>query len=323
MAVKSHRETLSLPVELWQSLCAEAGIRGAPERISLLGVSTCAVWRLTVGDQHYVVRQRLDRNGQLAHKEAYLSDRLRRNDVPVAEVLAMVADEHGIATLNTWLKGIPLDQAMVTLSLVDLQSAWYSIGEALRRAHEICFPMAGEFVGVQIEPFPGGWAQWVLEDLADDINWLQAKLNMPQVSRSRLEQVAEAAVRALVDASVCLIHNDALPQNILVAQEAHDWICTGLLDWEFARAADPQWDISTLDFRPARLVPSSFYAGYGWQPAEPQVSLYELLMATWRTRAELEHGSHWAWPPQEVRIRYLHRLPEQIERLAALLDVRP
>ena len=107
-----------------------------------------------------------------------------------------------------------------------------------------------------------------------------------------------------------------------VARGPDGWRCTGWLDWEFARAADPLWDLGTLDFRPAGLAPPFFYEGYGAYPAEPQVSIYELLMATWRTRAELEHGSHWDWPPRQARLAYLHDLPTRINRLADLLGVR-
>jgi len=191
----------------------------------------------------------------------------------------------------------------------------------LRLAHEIVLPEAGEIVGDRVDPFPRAWAQWVIADIADDIGWLQAALAAPTVNRPLLERVVAAAMAALQGAPVRLIHNDALPQNVLVALGPGGWRCTGWLDWEFARAADPLWDVGTLDFRPARLVPSIFYEGYGAHPAEPHVSIYELLMATWRTQAELEHGSQWEWPPQQVRLDYLRSLPAQLDRLAELLGV--
>ena len=158
-----------------------------------------------------------------------------------------------------------------------------------------------------------------MADVIDDINWLQRTLGSPKVNRTRLEQVVVSAIDVLQEAPKRLVHNDALPQNVLVTQSPKGWQCIGWLDWEFARAADPLWDIGTLDFRPAKLVPPSFYEGYGWQPPEPQVSIYELLMAVWRTRAELEHNAHWHWPPQQARIAYLHTLPEHVNRLADLL----
>jgi len=95
------------------------------------------------------------------------------------------------------------------------------------------------------------------------------------------------------------------------------------LDWEFARAGDPLWDVATLDFRPAGLVPIAFYAGYGQTPPEPQASVYDLLMAAWRTRAELEgHGPGWRWPPQAARLAYLRELPFRLAQLADALGVR-
>jgi aminoglycoside phosphotransferase (APT) family kinase protein len=311
------------PAPLVQALLRDADIHGTPDPLTLLGVSTCSVWRLTVREQTYVVRYRLDGDSQLAHKEAYLSALLHRHAVPAPVVLAVEASASGVATLSTWRPGIPLDQAMERLAPADLCSAWRSTGAALRRAHAIVLPAAGEIVRDRVEPFNGGWEHWVLADLADDLSWLQAALDAPRVNLQRLERVVAAALNALRRAPVRLIHNDALPQNILVAQEPGGWSCTGWLDWEFARAADPRWDVGTLDFRPAGLVPAAFYEGYGAWPSEPQASIYDLLMATWRTRVELEHGGHWSWPPQQSRIDYLHSLPDQIDRLAELLYVRP
>jgi aminoglycoside phosphotransferase (APT) family kinase protein len=210
---------------------------------------------------------------------------------------------------------------LTSVPAADLRNAWRSAGEAMRMAHEIVLPQAGEIIRDQIEPFADGWAHYILEDIATDIAWLLDALNAPKVDLALLERVTAASIAALTGAPVRLIHDDALPQNILVNQEPDGWVCTGWLDWEFARAGDPLWDLSTLDFRPAGLVPASFYEGYGAQPAEPQTGIYDLLMATWRTRAELEHGSHWNWPPQPARIAYLRTLPAQIERLAASLGV--
>src|SRR5262249_36307235 len=148
----------------------------------------------------------------------------------------------------------------------DLDGAWRSTGEALQRAHQIDLPVAGEIEGDQIDPFPSGWSWWVLGPLVDNTRWLQATVGAPPANLPLLERIVVAATAALESASVRLIHNDALPQNVLVAPTTEGWRCTGWLDWEFARAADPRWDLGTLDFRPAGLVPSSFYEGYGRQP---------------------------------------------------------
>jgi aminoglycoside phosphotransferase (APT) family kinase protein len=311
------------PAALVRSLLREAGIHDAPDPLTLLGISTCSVWRVNAGGQPFVLRYRLDHQPQFAHKEAYLSDLLHRHAVPAPRVVAIEINDLGVATLSTWLPGIRLDQALEQVSPLDLPSAWRSVGDALRRVHAIVLPVAGEIVWDRVDAFAGGWAQWVLADVVDDINWLQAALGMPPVSPSHLERVVAAAIDALADTPIRLIHNDALPQNVLVAPGADGWTCTGWLDWEFARAADPYWDVGTIDFRPARLVPTAFYEGYGEQLREPEASIYDLLMATWRTRVELERGSNWTWPPQPARINYLRNLPIHLDRLAALLNVSP
>ncbi|MEM7132320.1 MAG: aminoglycoside phosphotransferase family protein [Chloroflexota bacterium] len=304
---------------LLQSLLLEAGIKQKVDRILLLGSSTNTVWKVEIGAHQYVVRHRLDDNLNVAEKEFFLSKVLHEHDVPAVEVLAIVANHHGVATLSSWIPGISLEQAIHDYSTMDLGRAWFSAGAILRLSHGIEFPVAGEIVGDRVEPFESVWGQWVLEGVVDDIRWLQNKLQLFQIDFRLLERVVSKAQVALENRPNRLVHNDALPQNILVHPGKNGWECTGWVDWEFARSGDPMWDLATLDFRPANLVPTAFYDGYGHHPAEPISSIYELLMGTWRIRVELEHGALWEWPPQKERLRYARDLPNQIEKLASML----
>jgi aminoglycoside phosphotransferase (APT) family kinase protein len=258
----------------------------------------------------------------MARKEAYLSGLLRGHAVPAPEPLAGAAGDHGVATRSTRLRGIRLDRATATLAGGARSQARRSAGAALRRAHELAFPTAGELVGDRVEPFPVPWGAWATDGLAADLRRLPAAGGGPPVAPALAARVAAAAPRALRDAPVRPLHDDALPQNVLVAPGPGGWRCSGWLDWEFARAGDPLWDVATLDFRPAGLVPEAFYAGYGAPPPEPQASAYELLMAVWRTQAELEGHGPWRWPPQAARRAYLRDLPARLARLAGLLGVR-
>src|SRR5574341_526213 len=176
---------------------------------------------------------------QCHQQEMEPSRLLRRHAVPVPETLAVAASEHGVATLSTYLPGVRLDVANETLPEDERRQAWRAAGETLRRAHEIAFPAAGEIVGDRLAPFAAPWAEYMTDTLADDLRWLQAAVGGTTVDSALLERVVAAARRVLRERPVRLLHNDALPQNILVAPSAlvtsgpDRWRCTGWLDWEF------------------------------------------------------------------------------------------
>ena len=280
-----------------------------------MGESTNRVWALTVGNHRYVLRQRLDGSAAAARKETYLSGLLAEQGVPAPRVLAAVTGEH-VGVLSTYVEGIGLDQALGSLTGHELASAWRSVGDVLRGVHEIGLETAGEIVGNRIEPFARGWAAWSTGDLAEDLVWLQDRIaGGTRVSAAQIDRFAELARDALTDAPVRLIHNDALPQNILVAPGPDGWRCAAVLDWEFARAGDPRWDLATLDLRPAHLVPEAFYKGYGAQPREPHATIYEVLTLAWKTRAQLAGCGDWSWTPLAARLAYLRDLAEHLARI--------
>ena len=193
------------PPELVRALLREAGLRGRPEALAPLGVSTSRAHTLDVGGAPYVVRWRLDGDPQMAHKEVYLSGLLRRHAVPAPETLAAVAGERGVATLSTRLPGVRLDVATGTLPEDARHQAWRSAGEALRRDHEVAFPQAGELVGDRVAPFLAPWGSRMTDSLATDLRWLQAAVGGPTAEPALLERVAAAAPGALHDAPVRLL----------------------------------------------------------------------------------------------------------------------
>lgn len=141
------------PLSLIAALLRAAGVGGSFELTSCLGISTCSVWALSVGRQQFVVRQRLDGNAQLAHKEAYLSELLRRNHVPAPEVLAVVCNEQGVATLSTLLPGVQFATVLKHVSGESQFSAWKEVATTLRLVHEIELPVSGEIIVDPIDPF--------------------------------------------------------------------------------------------------------------------------------------------------------------------------
>ena len=177
-----------------------AGLPGRPEAVISLGDSTNLVWAVTVADRRYVLRQRLDGSATAAGKETYLSGLLAAQGVPAPRVLATVTGEH-VGVLSTYVEGVGLDRALMSLTREELGPVWRSVGDVLRRVHEIDLGTAGEIVGDRIEPFPGGWAAWSTEHVAADLLWLRDRVTGGAgISAARIERFAELARDALTDA---------------------------------------------------------------------------------------------------------------------------
>lgn len=297
------------PVELLGRVLAGAGLRGPVTGIAVLGESSNRVWRVEVAGRRLVVRHRLDGSADLARKEVRLAGLLAEHGVPVPRVLA-ASFEEPVGLLLEWVEGTGLDvAARADGGAGRLDGAWRSVGEALARAHAIELPVAGELTGDGVAPFDGGWAGWATGFMPELLRWVADRLDLP-VSRAAVDDFTARAAESLRDAPVRLIHNDALPQNFLVARDAAgEWRCTAVLDWEFARAGDPAWDLATLDLRGAGLVPRSFYDGYGVRPPEPRSTVHEVLAAAWKTRAQLEGRGDWTWTPLAARRAFLRDLP--------------
>lgn len=317
----AHRQSHNFPHSILAGLFQSAGLSSAPQSIELLGVSTAEVWALTTAQGDYVLRYQPDGAMAAVHKEQYLSNLLAQHDLPASRVLATLATEQGSATLSTRLAGARLDQVLPTLGPPEQEAVWRSVGAVLRQIHGIALPIAGEIVGDRIESFPIPWAAWVLDDLPGDLYWLQQQLGFMMPDTHELAELVQLGQHWLANRPIRLIHNDALPQNILVAHSQNGWYCSGWLDWEFCRAGDPLWDLATLDFRPAGLVPTAFYSGYGERPAALH-GLYDLLMATWRTRAVLEHGASWEWPPPAAWRDYLATIQLHMHTLLGALRAK-
>lgn len=255
-------------------------------RASKIG-STNRNWVVSDGDGRYFLREYrwpfggsddLDR----PEKEAWLGDLVRSHGVPAPRVLCRVEAAGFVASLSTFMPGSHLGDVPVSCA-----SAWESAGQVLARVHKIRVGdgiRAGMITGRSVRTFAeGSWGRWQAANAVKHATAVAERGDYP-VDPETVRRVYRKAIPVLDSRPVRLLHNDPHPWNILVDREGSRFRCTGWLDWEFAWAGDPAWDIARLDIFRLRDIgptPQSFTAGYG-SPRLPVVSqLYEFAIMLW------------------------------------------
>ena len=93
-----------------------------------------------------------------------------------------------------------------------------------------------------------------------------------------------------------LLHGDPVPGNVLVADDG----AVGWVDWEWARAGDPAWDLAALLGREAPEAPAwreGVAAGYGALPPAARREAYELMLAVEVVKLATSpaRARAWAW----------------------------
>lgn len=266
-----------------RALLDAAGVAGTPTVVEVPSpgrVNTTTI--VAVGAERYAVRAYgwpfggeppFDRRA----KEAALHPRLAAAGVPVPEVLATATVDGLDGALLEWVPGDLLGVAAQRVSADDLAEAWQEAAIALRRAHGIeVGPTAGFLVADGVQPFvpgllgradvrfgPGSYGGFLGGEISGAGRRAAAHLGLDV---DRVEAVAAALVPVLDARPVRFGHSDANPWNVLVVHRQGRWRLAAWLDWEFAWAADPAYDVmraTVQRYAPIGPVPDAFWAGYG------------------------------------------------------------
>jgi aminoglycoside phosphotransferase (APT) family kinase protein len=240
-------------------------------------------------------------------KEEWLLPLLREASVPVPEVIASVPG----AVLTSYVAGELLAEVPTDLR------AWTDAGRTLAIAHEIVFDRAGLVVAGGVDPFrEGSWGAWTVGDCERNAVRLAARRSDLRVDPAEVRAVV-AAAQPLLDAQpVRLLHNDPHPWNILVRGGR----CVAWLDWEFAWAADPTWDlVRNALFRMTDIgpTPKEFYEGYGREPDPVLFAVGELVLYLWM--ANESRYSDTVSVTYAAAERYVADLPARLARLRRLV----
>jgi len=168
---------------------------------------------------------------------------LIKDNVAVPEVLYSSTSDSIIGrpyAVLQWCEGVLLHQISNNEQRTpNVNSAFYAAGEALACIGTHKFEQSGQFgKGPAIEhPFP----------------FMRACLENEDVRRRLGESMCERLpgfilehAHCLEKVEACLVHGDFNGKNILVKQENDRWIISAVLDWEWAHAGTPLFDVGSM-----------------------------------------------------------------------------
>jgi aminoglycoside phosphotransferase (APT) family kinase protein len=213
--------------------------------------------------------------------------------VPVPEVLWSdpAGKVAGVpATVQTWVEGILLDRVLDDGAASDVHAAAAAVGRTLAAISSVSFDQAGFFNSAALDPKP--WS-----DVGPD--GLRARVRSrlddgtvldPGTTRAWWRLVdASADVLADVNGARGLVHADYHAKNLMMWWRGTQWNVAAVLDWEFAFAGSPLFDIGTLlrfetdlppGFRDAFLMGFVEAGGWlpdRWQPISRALDVYSLV----------------------------------------------
>jgi aminoglycoside phosphotransferase (APT) family kinase protein len=240
-------------------------------------------------------------------KEVWLLAVLEKAGVPVPQVVVSVPG----AILMRYVDGELLGNAPTDVR------GWADAGRTLALAHEIAFARPGLVIAGGVEPFQeGSWGSWQIANCERHATRLALRRSDLRVDLTEIRGVLTKAQSLLDSQPVRLIHNDPHPWNVLVRNGR----CVSWLDWEFAWAADPTWDlVRNALFRVTDIgsTPKEFYEGYGREPDPVLFAIYELAVNLWMAN-EARYSDR---IPVTYRAaeRYVTDLPDRLARLHSLV----
>ncbi len=247
--------------------------------------------RLRLADGGDVLLRLWQRDGASAAKEVALLRRLA-GIVPVPGVLGFEPAAGPLgppAALLEFVHGETLAAALAHADPPARHALGRAVGAALAAIHAVPFPQRG-FLSATLEvatPLDLGRAGLT--------GWLTTCL-VEGAGRERIAPALRDALFALAEregdrlnagwaGGTCLSHADFNPTNLLVRPAGEGWTVAAVLDWEFAFAGGPAFDVAHL-LRPPTGEDADFLAGLA--AATPD------LPADWRALARLADLYAWA-----------------------------
>ncbi len=268
--------------------------RGLDEATVLSGGLANTNMRLALdGPPGDVVLRLYQRDPRQMAKEAAIAARLD-GKVPVARFLHVEPDAARLGApfaVMSWIDGITLDTVLADLDDNDLARLGADLGRLLATIHGVTFETSGFFDGglSVVQPIDVGGAGLVAfcrADLQDET--VLARLGAPRAAGLQAFVDDHAGLLDAWTGPPCLTHSDFNGSNILVKPGRLPIEIAAVLDWEFALAGSPFFDLGNIT-RPPLGDNNTFTAGLerGYRKVDDQ------LPDNWRDLARLADLTAW------------------------------
>lgn len=205
--------------------------------------------------------------------------RLVAHSVPVPRLLYAACDAELPYVVSSWVEGIKLEELLSAGDTDDAHGSGFATGTTLAAIHSFSFDQAGFFGPDLTVAEPLGSIRSAVEVYVDErLSVDRVRTRLGAAMAERLAQVVgeRAVLLDTLPNRAALVHGDYKPQNLLLRRDADErWETAAVLDWEFAFAGPPLFDLGQLLRYRATLPPkyaAGVVAGYtaagGTLPAE-------------------------------------------------------
>jgi aminoglycoside phosphotransferase (APT) family kinase protein len=189
---------------------------------------------------------------------------LAHDHVPIPEVLYAdpAGERYGRPYMVTrWIDGTKLDKLLATDDIQVIKSSAAVVGETLAALGNYSFIGPGFFgPGLCLREPLGTPRESVLSYVSDCLFQREAGQRLGSNLTHKVWELLQdhAGLLDEADGPATLVHGDYKAQNLLLRQrKSGDWETAAVLDWEFASAGTPLFDLSIL-LRYADTLPPAF-----------------------------------------------------------------
>ena len=242
-------------------------------------------FRVSLEGEPADVLLRIYRRGFLTAEVELALSRLVSTEIPVASFFHLAKENpvNGLPfAICEWMPGVPLGRAEGDFAAIGL-----SVGQVLAKIHSFRFPETGFFDAELKIQQPVGADGAMLRDFVG--HSLRTGLAGQRLDSDLASELVKFVAREgdLLDghpATPCLSHSDFNVSNVLVVGSS----VSAVLDWEFAWAGSPYFDLGNL-MRP----PLGERPGFGAAVASGYRSAGGFLPDDWQQRARVADLLSW------------------------------